>query len=165
MNTLAETIKHYRENANLSKSELARRLHVSPAYITMLEKGEKTNPSGNVIFSLSDILNIPYSELPILEYQQDKNLADDIEERVTKIKNQINNISDEELLFYKVVDLLEQNNYELSYNKNNEIEIYNLNDNTRKVLSKDDFMKYGKSLLDELEEMTKFQIKQWLKRN
>lgn len=89
METFAEKIRYYREKANMSKSELARQLYVSPAYVTMLEKGDKTNPSFNLIFKISEVLNIPYSELPIIEFQQDKNLADSVEEETHKIKNRI----------------------------------------------------------------------------
>lgn len=89
METFAEKIRYYREKANMSKSELARQLYVSPAYVTMLEKGDKTNPSFNLIFKISEVLNIPYSELPIIEFQQDKNLADSVEEETRKIKNRI----------------------------------------------------------------------------
>ena len=37
MDTLKEKIKYYREKKNISKSELARQIGVSPAYITKLE--------------------------------------------------------------------------------------------------------------------------------
>ncbi|MFR1908606.1 MAG: helix-turn-helix domain-containing protein [Clostridium neonatale] len=164
MNDFSDTIRNYRERAHISKSELARRLHVSPAYITMLENGKKNNPSTNIMLSLADILDIPFSELPIIEYQQDKALADATEKKLKEIKQKTKNITDEDLTLYEIVDLLEHNNYELSETNQNEIEICNLNNNTTKILNKNDFIKYSKSFLRELDELTKFQIKQWLKR-
>ncbi|MDK0920068.1 helix-turn-helix domain-containing protein [Clostridium perfringens] len=52
-----EKLKYYREKANISKSELARRIQVSPSYITMLESGEKTNPSLEIQLKLANALN------------------------------------------------------------------------------------------------------------
>lgn len=71
MNTIAEKISYYREKKNMSKSELARRLHVSPAYITMLENGKKENPSTNLLMNICQILRIPYLEL-IKDTEYDK---------------------------------------------------------------------------------------------
>ena len=62
---IGKIIKEYRENKGMSKSELSRRLNVSPAYITMLENGKKKNPSTNVLLLLSDILGIPNDMLGI----------------------------------------------------------------------------------------------------
>lgn len=54
-----EKVKYYREKENISKSELARRIKVSPSYITQIEKGEKINPSLEIGFKLSKALNVP----------------------------------------------------------------------------------------------------------
>ena len=62
---IGKIIKEYRENKGMSKSELSRRLNVSPAYITMIENGKKKNPSTNVLLLLSDILGIPNDMLGI----------------------------------------------------------------------------------------------------
>lgn len=65
MNTLnfSERLKYYREKANISKSELARIIRVSPSYITKLENGEKTNPSLEICVKIADVLNIKISDL------------------------------------------------------------------------------------------------------
>ncbi|NRT78640.1 helix-turn-helix transcriptional regulator [Clostridium beijerinckii] len=60
---LKNIIKTYREKANISKSKLSRMIGVSPSYITMLESGEKTNPSLEVIVKISKALAIPPEEL------------------------------------------------------------------------------------------------------
>lgn len=63
MDNLKEKIKHYREKKNISKSELSRKIGVSPAYITKLENGDKTNPSLEILAKLSTTLDIPLDEL------------------------------------------------------------------------------------------------------
>lgn len=68
MDDLNVKIKFYREKKNMSKSELARKIGVSPAYITKLENGEKTNPSSEVLSKLSFALGISvYDLLPVTE--------------------------------------------------------------------------------------------------
>lgn len=52
-----EKISYYREQNNLNKTQLAKKLNVSPAYITMLENGKK-RPSNELILKLSSIFNI-----------------------------------------------------------------------------------------------------------
>lgn len=63
MNKLSEKLKEYRAKNNISKSELARLLHVSPAYITTLENGKRKNPSNNLLINISNILDVPLSDL------------------------------------------------------------------------------------------------------
>lgn len=63
MNDLKIKLKYYREKQNMSKSELARKIGVSPAYITKLENGEKTNPSISVLMRLSTALAITTYDL------------------------------------------------------------------------------------------------------
>lgn len=58
-----EKLKYYREKSNISKSELARIIGVSPSYITKLENGEKTNPSLGVQLKLANALKCPISNL------------------------------------------------------------------------------------------------------
>lgn len=60
---LNERIKLYREKSNMTKSELARAIGVSPSYITKLESGEKTNPSLEIQLKIAKTLGIPLSEL------------------------------------------------------------------------------------------------------
>jgi transcriptional regulator with XRE-family HTH domain len=63
MNDLKIKLKYYREKQNMSKSELARKIGVSPAYITKLENGEKTNPSISVLMRICTALGITSSDL------------------------------------------------------------------------------------------------------
>lgn len=63
MESFKDKIKFFREKNSMSKSELARKIGVSPSYITMLENGEKTNPSLEVQFKIARTLGIPLNEL------------------------------------------------------------------------------------------------------
>ena len=60
---IGEKIKKFREEKKMSKSELARKINVSPSYITMLENGNKTNPSSDVIFKIAIALGITIGDL------------------------------------------------------------------------------------------------------
>ncbi|BBK75864.1 helix-turn-helix domain-containing protein [Clostridium butyricum] len=63
MDTIGNTINKLRKNRNISKSELARKIDVSPAYITMLENGKKSNPSLEILTKISNVLEIPLDTL------------------------------------------------------------------------------------------------------
>ena len=56
---LNEKITFYREKKGISKSQLAREIGVSPAYITKLENGEKTNPSLELKVKIANALEQP----------------------------------------------------------------------------------------------------------
>lgn len=90
MNSLKEKIKYYREKNNISKSELSRKIGVSPSYITMLENGEKTNPSLEIKIKLANALNCSVDDL--------ENTID-ISEELYKIVNKkyYNSISGDEI--------------------------------------------------------------------
>ena len=49
MDNLGIKIKTLREKNKISKSELARLINISPAYVTMLENGLKKNPSIDIL--------------------------------------------------------------------------------------------------------------------
>ena len=59
---LNEKITYFREKVGLSKSQLAREIKVSPAYITLIEKGVNT-PSIPILYKIAYSLGIPASEL------------------------------------------------------------------------------------------------------
>lgn len=59
-----EKITKYREEAGFNKSELARMMKVSPAYITMIENGTKT-PSHEFIMKLSYVLNVKPEDIDV----------------------------------------------------------------------------------------------------
>ena len=54
---LGERIKRLRRKANLTQSELAGALHVSPALISAYELGERT-PSLKILMGLADIFQV-----------------------------------------------------------------------------------------------------------
>lgn len=56
-------IKRYRKNIGMLPSELAKRINVSPAYITMLESGKKRNPSLEALIKISEVLEVTLDEL------------------------------------------------------------------------------------------------------
>lgn len=63
------TIKIAREKVGISKSELSRRINVSPAYITMLENGTKKNPTTDILKKIANVLDISLSQLTRVETQ------------------------------------------------------------------------------------------------
>ncbi|WP_294378212.1 helix-turn-helix domain-containing protein [uncultured Clostridium sp.] len=73
---IGEKIENLRKFNKISRSELARRINVSPAYITMLENGKKTNPSIEVLRNIATALAVPVSTflntdtLPVLDNEE-----------------------------------------------------------------------------------------------
>jgi transcriptional regulator with XRE-family HTH domain len=56
-------IKALRQAKGLSQRALAARVGVTAAYITMLERGKKTNPSLPTLRKLAKALSVPVTEL------------------------------------------------------------------------------------------------------
>lgn len=79
-----EKIKFYREKINMSKSELARQIGVSPSYITMLENGDKSNPSMEILLKISKVLNIDITELSDIDDSIYKILSDNRAKEITQ---------------------------------------------------------------------------------
>lgn len=65
---LKDKIKYYREKNNMTKSELARKIGVSPSYITKLENGEKDNPSLELQLKICTALNCSMPDLTNNKY-------------------------------------------------------------------------------------------------
>ncbi len=63
MKVMKDNIKYYREKNAITKSELARRIGVSPSYITMLENGEKNNPSLEIQLKIASVLNVSIEDI------------------------------------------------------------------------------------------------------
>jgi len=61
--TLKTVIKTLRQAKGLSQRALAARVGVTAAYITMLERGKKTNPSLPTLRKLAKALGVPVTEL------------------------------------------------------------------------------------------------------
>jgi HTH-type transcriptional regulator, competence development regulator len=60
---LKTVIKRLRQEKGLSQQALAARVGVTAAYITMLERGKKTNPSLDILKKLAKALGVPVTEL------------------------------------------------------------------------------------------------------
>jgi transcriptional regulator with XRE-family HTH domain len=60
---LKTMIKTLRQAKGLSQRALAARVGVTAAYITMLERGKKTNPSLPTLRKLAKALGVPVTEL------------------------------------------------------------------------------------------------------
>lgn len=61
--SLSKNLKHFRKIKNISQRELAEQTNVTPAYIALLETGDRTNPSYSVLKKLSKALDVPISVL------------------------------------------------------------------------------------------------------
>ncbi|HAT4163188.1 TPA: helix-turn-helix domain-containing protein [Clostridium perfringens] len=59
---LNEKITYFRMMHGLNKSQLAKKLNVSPAYITMIENGKK-NPSSELILKIASLFNISPTDI------------------------------------------------------------------------------------------------------
>ncbi|APM40514.1 helix-turn-helix transcriptional regulator [Clostridium kluyveri] len=60
---LKNNIKKYRAQKNLSQRELAEKAEVTPAYIALLETGDRENPSTNILLKISQALEVSVSKL------------------------------------------------------------------------------------------------------
>lgn len=62
--TFGERLKFYREQAGMNKSELARKMQVTPAMVRQYEKGEvRSNPKHETIKKFADALGVSLSDL------------------------------------------------------------------------------------------------------
>ena len=98
---LNEKITFYREKKGISKSQLAREIGVSPAYITKLENGEKENPSLELKIKIANAL-----EQPLIIFLDNNIVNNNIG---TKIKSSkiLNNLDDEQLSKLTGIDKLQ----------------------------------------------------------
>lgn len=88
-----EKLKYYREKANISKSELARKIHVSPSYITMLENGDKTNPSMELRIKLAVALNLDIKEF-LTDNQKFNESLQQLDQTLAKLHTTIDKFSE-----------------------------------------------------------------------
>lgn len=103
MDSISQKIKSLREEYPMSKSELARKISVSPAYITMLENGKKDNPSYEILLKISNALECSISDLLGYKYTpEDIALLDGTNEDIVELK--------------KFLELLEYFGYEIRDN-------------------------------------------------
>lgn len=104
MTKLGNKLQEYRKENNISKSELARLLHISPSYITTLENGKRKNPSASLLLNVSNTLNIPMVDITE---------SDDIENTIKDLQN----ISDQKIktnvtnLYEAILTSIESVNY------------------------------------------------------
>lgn len=98
MDDLGKTIKSIREIKGITKSELARSINVSPAYITMLEKGTKKNPSIDILKKIANVLSVPLNELiSSMKYDINYKLNNDVDFKIIKKYREEMKLSKEEL--------------------------------------------------------------------
>lgn len=117
MKTLKDKLKYYREKSNMNKSDLAKKIGVSPAYITMLENGEKENPSLEIKLKLADALKIPVTKL-LLDEKASRILDDAIDEKTNHVVEDI----------YPLVEYVNKNRFEGKFNIEEEFESSDLID-------------------------------------
>lgn len=75
---IGENIKKIRENQNISINELSRITGVSAGYISSLERGEKKNPSQEILKKISDGLNVSMSSFFNENEEKIKHTTNDI---------------------------------------------------------------------------------------
>ncbi|NGT53115.1 helix-turn-helix transcriptional regulator [Clostridium perfringens] len=98
---LNEKITFYREKKGISKSQLAREIGVSPAYITKLENGEKSNPSLELKIKIANVL-----EQPITVFLENDIVNNNIGSKIKSAKI-LNNLNDEQLSKITGIDKLQ----------------------------------------------------------
>lgn len=60
---LAENLKRLRTDKRLSQAAVCRQAEVSPAYLSELESGQGSRPSGQVLMRLANVLGVTIAEL------------------------------------------------------------------------------------------------------
>ena len=63
---LARAIRMARAARGLSQRELAKQVGVRPNYVSMLERGQRSNPSATVVAKFARALNLPVPLLTLL---------------------------------------------------------------------------------------------------
>ncbi|XZH52030.1 helix-turn-helix domain-containing protein [Clostridium perfringens] len=147
-----EKITKYRELKGLNKSQLAREINVSPAYITMIENGTKT-PSNEFIIRLAFTLGVNPTELdsnfPVNKFEnvlntinslkKKDNNNDIVDELIIKaLKNYIEPNEYRSKLFNLYKNLAELNNDSIYYDFIDEKIVSVGLDNLKKILKNDD---------------------------
>jgi transcriptional regulator with XRE-family HTH domain len=61
--SLAENIKRLRQTKQLSQPALAEKAHISKGYVYMLESGEMTNPTLDILLKIAEALETTIAEL------------------------------------------------------------------------------------------------------
>jgi transcriptional regulator with XRE-family HTH domain len=61
--TLGTLMKKFRQDAGMNQAKLAERAGLSPAYISELEGGTATRPSGQVLLQLANALGVTIADL------------------------------------------------------------------------------------------------------
>lgn len=64
--TLGEELSNVRTTRDKSLKAIAAAAEISPAYLQKLEAGEVKNPSPNILYKLSEALDVPYPTLMTL---------------------------------------------------------------------------------------------------
>lgn len=80
-------IKILREAKGLSLSALAKKLEISPAFLSMVEQNKKS-PSLKLLKKISDSLNIPLETFRVVEDEKDKKVKTE-DEYVRKLADSL----------------------------------------------------------------------------
>lgn len=142
---IGENIKEYRKSNKISQRKLAKDAEVSFAYIQQLEKGDKSNPSLEVVKRIAKALNISTEQLTKLKIQkkinclmQEKNISiEDMIKKTGLMKEQLP-IGEGGLIYssevlYKVSNVLNMSIEDMI--KGTDIEDYVLLESIKKVAS------------------------------
>ncbi|UHA75606.1 helix-turn-helix domain-containing protein [Paenibacillus sp. 481] len=62
---IGDLIRHYRQEAKLTVTELAKLANVYKGNISKIEHGDVKKPDYNMVLSLSNVLHIPYTEIAV----------------------------------------------------------------------------------------------------
>lgn len=97
---IGEQIKTLRKQKKLTSKELATMIGVTPAYLSMLEKNKRNNPTKEILQKIADALEVPLDAL----FKQEE-VTPTNEVRLTE-EEFLNNLTEENrLLFNKVKNL------------------------------------------------------------
>ncbi len=163
MTNIGNKIKLIRENVNMSKSELSRKINVSPAYITMLENGTKKNPSIGVLNKISKVFNISIEQLldcPKVD-NDTMNIINKNNEK-QEFENYIrDNIEDVKKLNSRFRDIL----YEMEANKSDILNNYNKEAFDKIVSMINDLPTNSNNLIEATQAYNKSQMENYTKLN
>lgn len=129
MKKMGDKIRFYREHNNIKKSELARMIGVSPAYITMLENGKKENPSDEIMFKLSNALGVDHRDIFETTYDSESEM---LEEQWKEVYQ--NNIEMFDYTFINVKDMIDALIHSSSFKNEFKLDVNTLGENELNLL-------------------------------
>ena len=92
---IGANIRKERKELNISRAELASKLKLTPAYVGLIERGQRGTSSA-ILFNLADIFGIPVDSLLLPDNSKEKL---DLTDKRAALSNLISDCSDSELDF------------------------------------------------------------------